>query len=110
MKHKTNLLLVETIIQIKKINPLLAKMLATPKKKAIKLNLEELNNLCKDGDKIIVPGKILGEGIINKKIRVVAWSASEEALKKMKETKTEFNTIYSFMKDIKELNNYKILK
>jgi large subunit ribosomal protein L18e len=107
---KINPYLVETIIKFKKINPIIAKILATPKKKSIKINLEELDKKCKEGDKIVFPGKILSSGELTKKIKLIAWSASKGAMEKMKRNKIEFSTLYEELKDIKKLNEYRLLR
>jgi len=106
LRKKSNPILVETIIKLKKVNPILAKLIATPKKRQAKINLEELDKKVKDGDKIIFPGKILGSGKIEKKIKIVALSASADAVEKLKKAKCEFSTIYD---SIKNIGGYKLL-
>jgi large subunit ribosomal protein L18e len=110
LKQKVNPLLVEAIIKIKKLNPLLAKILATPKKVSMKINLEELNEICEDGENIIIPGKLLGTGELNKKIKIIFWSASESAIQKLEKNKIEFSKIYENLKDAKKLKEYRVLE
>ena len=110
MRTKANPYLVETIVKLKKINPQLAKLLAFPKRKQFKINLEQLEELCKDNDKIIVPGKVLGFGDFTKKVKIIAFSASEGAIEKMKAAKTEFSLLNHELTDAKKLNEYKILR
>ncbi|MFZ5955088.1 MAG: uL15 family ribosomal protein [Nanoarchaeota archaeon] len=110
LKKKTNSILVETIIKLKKTNPLVAKILATPKKKSVKINLDRINKESKEGDKILIPGKILSNGELNKKLEIVAWSASEKAIQKIQKSKSNFKEIIEEIKKNPELKNLKILK
>lgn len=110
LEGKTNSILVSTIIALKKINPEYAKLAALPRRKMIIVNVEQLEKVCKDGDKIIVPGKILGNGMLSKKLRIVALSASEDAREKIKKAKGEFITIEEELKNNKKLNDLKLLK
>ncbi|MDE1851473.1 MAG: hypothetical protein KGH69_02165 [Candidatus Micrarchaeota archaeon] len=59
-----------------------------PKRSRIKVNLNKLDLLSKDGESIIVPGKVLGDGTLTKKIRISAVDYSESALAKLKESKS----------------------
>jgi len=92
IKKKTNPELVETIKLAKKNNLLvLAKKLSIPRKLQAKMNLDQLNNLKRN--KIIVVGKVLGKGEIEKKIEVAALSFSESAKEKLKKKGCEIKTI-----------------
>jgi ribosomal protein L18E len=110
MRSKSNPYLVEAIVKLKKENPQLAKLLAFPRRKQMSINLEALDTICKDNDKVIVPGKILGFGEFNKKIKVIAFSASESAIKKMHDAKSEFLLLNQCLEDSKKLNEYKIIR
>ena len=110
LKKKVNPYLVETIIKLKKINPLLAKLIASPKKKEIKFNLDEINKMSENGESLIIAGKILGSGDLDKKVKLIALSASKQALNKMKAKKIEFSTIYENLNDSKKLKEYRILE
>ena len=109
MKKKTNSELVETIMLAKKHNLELAKLLSIPTRRRIKKNLEEIDKEAKENETIIVPGKVLGQGNINKKIRVVALSFSENAEEKLKKAKCETRTLSEELKKSKKLEG-KILK
>lgn len=47
------------------------------------INVDELNKLVKDGDIVIVPTKVLGSGVITKKITIGALQFSGEAKRKI---------------------------
>ena len=60
----------------------IAKRLSKPK--FITVNIARINRYAKKGDNILVPGKVLGYGIINKNLDISAFSFSKEAEKKIK--------------------------
>ncbi len=93
MKRKTDSELVETINLAKKNNLEIAKLLSQPTRRRVKKNLEEINKEVKKGETAIIPGKVLGGGEINKKIKIVAFSFSSSAEKKLKKTKCKISTI-----------------
>ncbi len=58
------------------------------------VNLSEIDKMSKEGDTIVVVGKVLGSGDISKKVRVCALSYSESARDKLKKAKAEMVTIH----------------
>lgn len=110
MKRKTNSELAETILLAKKNNLLeIAKMLSGPTRKRISLNLEEIDKEAKGNETIIVPGKVLGQGKINKKIKIIALSFSSSAEEKLKKAGCQAVTIKEEIEKNKKLEG-KILK
>ncbi len=53
--------------------------LGKPKRKRVSVNLGKISTLAKDGETVIVPGKILSSGVLDKKLTVVAFAYSEAA-------------------------------
>ncbi|MFA5061211.1 MAG: hypothetical protein WC494_02760 [Candidatus Pacearchaeota archaeon] len=106
-KHKTDSELVETIIKLKKTNPIVAKELAKPKRRWSAINLKDIDMV--DGNVIIV-GKVLSAGELSKSKKIVAWSISKKALEKLKESKSNFTPIKDEIKKNPELKGYNILK
>ncbi len=47
------------------------------------VNIDRINRYCKDNETIIVPGKVLALGELDKKLTVAAFSFSEQALDKI---------------------------
>jgi len=107
MKSKMDTALVETIIKLKKSNPVVAKELARPKRRWPVVNLKEIDMV--EGD-VLIAGKVLSAGELSGAKKVVAWSASEKALEKMKDAKATFITIIDEIKKNPELNGYDILR
>ena len=109
IKKKTNSNLVETILLAKKYNQEIASLLASPTRRRIRKNLDEIDKEAKEGETIIVPGKVLGQGSINKKIKVVALSFSESAKEKLKKAKCETVQVKEEFEKSKKING-RILK
>ena len=97
MKKKTNEYLVETIFLAKKTGLLeLAGALAVPTRMQASINLDKLNNV--KSDAAIVPGKVLSNGSIGKKIKIYALGFSEKAKEKLKKAGCEHKTILEALK------------
>lgn len=47
------------------------------------VNLDRINRVCKDNETIIVPGKVLSNGELDKKLTIAAFSFSSQALDKI---------------------------
>ena len=107
MKHKMDASLVETIIKLKKTNPVVAKELARPKRRWPVVNLKDIDMI--KGD-VLVAGKVLSAGDLSGAKKIVAWAVSEKALDKIKDAKGTFVTIGDEMKKNPELNGYDILR
>jgi len=62
-----------------------AEMLEKPRRQRAALNLSKLDRLAKKfkGKILLVPGKVLGTGILNEKIAVAAYEYSHSAQKKI---------------------------
>jgi len=111
-KRKLNLELVETINLCKKNNKWLevANILSRPRRQGINLNLEDIENQSKEGDVIVVAGKVLSQGELTKKIKIVAFGFSERAKEKLLNAKCEVSSILNEIKLNKEMKGVKILK
>ena len=76
-----------------------SKILSFPTRKHLAVNLSDIDKKASTADTILVPGKILSQGTITKKIRICSFSISKSAKDKLKETKSEWVPI---IKEIKE--------
>lgn len=112
LMKKTNPELVETIKLAKKNDKWLevASLLSYPRKKRINLNLEEIDKKTKDGETILIPGKVLSNGEVNKKLKVIALSFSNSAMEKLKNQKCDIVTIVEEIKKNPEFKDVRILK
>ena len=100
LKRKTNPELVASIIMTKKKQAWnkVSHLLSRPARKMISVNLDQLDKNSEEGDNIVVPGKILGTGDITKKIKIIAFSFSKAAEKKLREKKCELASILDEVK------------
>lgn len=111
-KRKTNLDLVETIRTAKKNKKWLevASLLSTPRRKRAEINLDEIDKNSKEGEIIVIPGKVLSQGELNKKIKIVAFNFSKSAKEKILKSKSEAIYIVEEIKKNPEAKGIKILK
>lgn len=76
----------------------LALDLEKPTRKRRVVNLSRINKYGKENEIIIVPGKLLASGELDKKITVAAWQFSEQAKIKISEAKGTCLSIPELMK------------
>jgi len=107
IKKKTDSGLVETLIKLKKKNPAVAKSLAGPKKKQSSVNLDKINSIAGD---VLIIGKVLSSGNLEKSKKIVAWGASEKAKEKIKSAKGEFVLIFDEIRKNPELKGLEVVK
>ncbi len=100
LRRKRSPVLVKTLIVLKKKSgwDRIANLASLPRRKRIEKNLDEIDKIAKEGDTVVIPGKVLGGGMIKKKIRVCALSFSLEAVRKLKEMKCEIVSLESELK------------
>ena len=110
-KRKTSSDLVETIKLAKKNEKWLkvASLLSTPRKDRAQVNLDEIDKDSKEGDIIVIPGKVLSQGELNKKIKIVAIGFSESAKEKILKSKCEAIYMIEEIKKNPKANGIKIL-
>ena len=111
-ERKTNPILVETVISAKKNNQWLdvARVLSRPRKKRIGVNLDDLNKEISDNQSIVIPGKVLSQGDLTKKAKIIAFSFSEKAKEKLLKSGCEISTIIEEIKKNPEAKGIKIVK
>jgi len=56
-------------------------MLAKPRRRKVEVNLSKIDKYAKNGSIILIPGKVLGAGMLTKKVTVSAFAFSESAKK-----------------------------
>jgi large subunit ribosomal protein L18e len=112
LKKKTNSELVETLIAAKKNNGWqeVAGILSGPRRKRIGINLSDIEEKAKEGELVVVPGKILSMGELKKKVRIVALGFSFGAKEKLLKSKHETSTVLEEIKKNPEAKGVKILK
>jgi|TARA_Y100000310_G_scaffold273090_1_gene288374 large subunit ribosomal protein L18e len=111
-KKKTNPELVKTIVATKKNDNWLniSRILSGPRKKRMNSNLEKIDKETKEGETILIPGKVLSNGEITKKLRIIALAFSKNAKEKILKSKSEYSYIIEEIKNNPEAKGLKILK
>ncbi|MBU2612694.1 MAG: uL15 family ribosomal protein [Nanoarchaeota archaeon] len=110
LKNKNNPELVETIVLAKK-NPKwveVASLLTGSRKKRRNVNLDELEGI--PSQNVVVCGKVLSDGEISKKLKVVALSFSQKAKEKLLKAGCEVSTIMEEIKKNKDALGVVVLK
>jgi large subunit ribosomal protein L18e len=75
-----------------------AEQLAKSGKNRCAVNIWRINKFTAKGDTVVVPGKILGDGIIDHKVSIAAFNVSESAKKKIESAGGSVMTIRELMK------------
>ncbi|HIQ03094.1 MAG TPA: 50S ribosomal protein L18e [Desulfurococcales archaeon] len=87
----TNIVLRKTIRLLRKIArenkaPIwkdIAERLERPRRQRIVVNISKINRYTKEGDVVVVPGKVLGMGSLNHPVTVAAIAFSSSAIEKI---------------------------
>ena len=61
-----------------------AELLSRPTRRRVVVNVSRIERYAKEGETIVVPGKVLGAGTLTKKVTVAAYAFSESALLKIR--------------------------
>ena len=118
MQKKNSTELVNTIIAAKKNKSWIkiAGILSGPRKNRANLNLEEIDKKVdtlkgtSEGEIVVIPGKVLSQGNVNKKIKIVALNFSDKAKEKLLKSKCEVLNIIEEIKKNPEGKGIKILE
>jgi large subunit ribosomal protein L18e len=106
--RKMNPEIVETIKLAENFGHMdLAKRLSSPRSNYTNINLDELSKI--ESDKILVVGKVLGSGDIDKKIGVAALGFSEQAREKLEKVGCSIKSIKDALENNKKLEGVKII-
>lgn len=77
----------------------IAKRLEKPNRKYAQVNLSKINRYSKEGDVLLVPGKVLGAGDLKVSVTIAALNFSETAIEKINETGGKYLTIEQVLED-----------
>ena len=112
LQRKRNPELVETILAAKKNEKWLevAGILTNSKRKKIFKNIDEIEKDAKEGEIIIIPGKVLSMGESSKKLKIAALNFSEKAKDKLLTSKSQIISILDEIKSNPSAKGIKILK
>ncbi|MEM4259357.1 MAG: 50S ribosomal protein L18e [Candidatus Pacearchaeota archaeon] len=88
----------------------LAKLISQSTRKHSSVNLIEIDKQASIGDTILVPGRVLSQGEITKKIKICSFGISKEALEKLAKTRSEWVHILDEIKKNPKAEGLKIIK
>lgn len=111
-RKKTNSELVETIEAAIK-NPAwekIAAILSGSRQTYSVININEIEKKTTAGDTVVVPGKVLSEGTLTKKVRVCAVSFSKEAREKIKNAKGDALSILEEIRKNAKAEGVKVIR
>lgn len=83
--------------------------LSGPRRARVAVNIEDIEKATKEGDSIIIPGKVLSQGEISKKIAVIAFNFSERAKEKLLKSKSRCVSILEEIKKNPKADGLRIL-
>lgn len=87
----------------------LADELEKPRRSKSEVNLTKLNRVCKEKETVVIPGKILSSGILNKPLTVASSSFSMKAIEKIEGAGGKVITIEQLVKDNPKGTNVRIV-
>lgn len=73
-------------------------MLSSPSKTRVEVNLGRISRLAEDGQAVFVPGKVLGTGVMDKKLVVGAFAFSSGARSKIEASGGSALSVEEFLK------------
>ncbi len=112
LQRKKDKEIVETVIAAKKNKSWLgvAGILVGPRRNRTNINLEKIDKEIKESETVVIPGKVLSQGDVSKKLKVVALNFSEKAKEKLLNAKCEVSNILDEIKKNPQAKNIKVLK
>jgi large subunit ribosomal protein L18e len=87
----------------------IAEDLTKPTRQRRLVNTFKINLTTKEGETIIVPGKVLGSGDINHKVNVAAFDFSSSAIEKIKNAKGNVMTIKELLEKNPKAKDVRII-
>ena len=86
-----------------------ARILAKPRRKRVAVNVSKIDKYAGDGDVVVVPGKVLGDGDINKPVVIAAFSFSKNAEEKIKKAGGKVMSLEEGHKELKDFKDVVLL-
>lgn len=87
-----------------------SRLLSNPATTKVEVNVRRISRIAEPGDALFVPGKVLGSGVIDKKVVVGAFSFSAGARTKITEAGGSALTVEQFLKKYPKGSGVKLVK
>jgi len=88
----------------------IASRLEAPARNYAEVNLSKINRYASNGETIVVPGKVLGSGILETSVRIAALNFSQSAETKIREAKGQCLTIEELLRDNPKGRGIRVLR
>ncbi len=85
-------------------------LLSNPGKTRVEVNLGRISRIAEDGQAVFVPGKVLGTGVMERKVTVGAFAFSAEARSKIQASGGSALTVEEFLKKYPKGSGVKLVK
>jgi large subunit ribosomal protein L18e len=85
-------------------------LLSNPESNRVEVNLGHISRIAEDGQAIFVPGKVLGTGIMERKVTVGAFAFSDGARSKIEASGGSALTIGEFLKKYPDGSGVRLVK
>lgn len=86
-----------------------AELLGKPRRLRAQVNISKISRYTQEGDTVLVPGKVLGAGILKHKVNVAAFAFSDTAKKKILDAGGTVMSIKELVERNPKGSNVKIL-
>ena len=87
-----------------------SKLLSSETKNKVEVNLGRISRVAEDGQALFVPGKVLGTGVVDKKVVVGAFSFSASARSKLESAGGSALTVEQFLKKYPKGSGVRLVK
>ncbi len=86
-----------------------AEILGRPTRRRVAVNLSKINRHAKEGEMVVVPGKVLGAGMLEKRVTIAAFSFSAAAVDKIRRAGGRAITIRDALRENPKAKNVRII-
>jgi len=86
-----------------------AEILEKPTRRRVEINLKHIEREAKEGETIVVPGVVLSEGKLTKKVTIAAWRFSAKAKEKIEKAGARAISIEELVKENPKGSNVRIM-
>jgi len=87
-----------------------AREMSRSRKNMAQVNVEEICRHLKDGETAVVPGKVLGDGVVDRKLSVAAFTFSGSAIRKISEAGGKAMSLEELIKKNPKGKNVRIMR
>ena len=85
-------------------------LLSSPSKTKVEVNLGRISRIAEEGQALFIPGKVLGDGVIEKKVTVGAFSYSAGARSKIQASGGSALSVEQFLKKYPKGSGVKLVR